>query len=183
MSDKVFKMYYDDQKIIRTVCKPVLDPTSKEMDTLLREMVDYLKNSQNEAWAKKNKVRAGVGLAAPQIGDGRRFFAIYVIDEGKEYKLGLINPVVVKTSAKMCELRGGEGCLSVKEDKPGYVPRFYRITIKAYDVFQKKEITLNLKGYPAIISQHELDHLDGHLYYDHINKLDPWKENPEIMKI
>lgn len=183
MSEKVFKMYFDDQKVIRSICSPVTNVESKEMETLLKDMVTYLKNSQDDKWAEKHHVRGGVGLAAPQIGDGRRFFAVYVIHEGKEYKYGLINPVVLKTSVKLCALKGGEGCLSVKEDKEGYVPRYYRISVKGYDVFEKKEIVVNLSGYPAIIFQHELDHLDGHLYYDHINKLEPWKDDEDVLKI
>jgi len=146
-------------------------------------MVQYLKNSQNDKWAEKNNVRPGVGLAAPQIGDGRRFFAVYVWHEGKEYKYGMINPKILKTSVKKCALRGGEGCLSVKDDKPGYVPRYYRISVKGYDVFEQKEIEVNLVGYPAIIFQHELDHLDGHLYYDHINKRNPWENDSEVVKL
>lgn len=183
MSEKVFKLHFDNEKVIRTVCAPVEHPDSPEMKELLTDMVEYLKNSQNDKWAAKHKVRAGVGLAAPQIGIAQRFFAVYVVVDGKELKYGLINPVVLRTSVKMTALKYGEGCLSVNPDHEGYVNRHYRITVKAYDVLQGKEVEITQKGYPAIIFQHELDHLDGHLYYDHINAADPWEENDDVVLI
>lgn len=183
MAERVFQMHYDDEPVIRSVCRPVEDPHSPEMEKLLKDMVEYLKNSQDEKWAKRYNVRAGVGLAAPQIGDGRRFFAVYVETGGKVLQYGLINPVVVKTSVKQCCLENGEGCLSVAKDREGYVPRYYRITVKAYDALQGKDVEITQRGYPAIIFQHELDHLDGHLYYDHINKENPWEKPEGILVI
>lgn len=183
MSDKVFTMHYDDEKVIRTICDPVSDPSSEEMKGLLSEMVQYLKDSQDDRWAKRHGVRPGVGLAAPQIGIAQRFFAVYVVVEGQELQYGLINPVVIRQSAKQAALTNGEGCLSVEKDRDGYVRRSYRITVKAYDALQGKEIEITQKGYPAIIFQHELDHLDGHLYYDRIDALNPWREDPETVII
>lgn len=184
MSSKVFKMFYDDQKVIRSVAKEVKDPSSPQMKKLLEEMVTYLKDSQDDLWAKEHKVRPGVGLAAPQIGIGERFFAVYVEIPGKGViQYGLINPVVLSTSLRKCCLRGGEGCLSVEKDKEGYVPRYYKIKMKAYDALQGKEVIVNQTGYPAIILQHEFDHLNGILYYDHINKQNPWEEDDSVLKI
>lgn len=183
MAEKVFQMHYDDEKVIRTVCKPVENPSSPEMRQLLADMVEYLKNSQIPEWARKHKVRAGVGLAAPQIGIAERFFAVYVESQGVLYQYGMINPTVTRISAKRACLSMGEGCLSVAKDRDGYVNRAYRITVKGYDALQDKEVEVTLKGYPAIVFQHELDHLDGHLYYDHIDASDPWKENPDVVKI
>lgn len=184
MSDKVYKMSYDDEPVIRNVAKPVEDPSSPKMKALLEEMVQYLKNSQDDDWAKKNHVRAGVGLAAPQIGIGERFFAVYVDIPGKGIiQYGLINPEILSTSVKRCALKYGEGCLSVAKDKDGYVPRYYKIKMKAYDALQGKEVTVVQTGYPAIILQHEFDHLNGILYYDHIDKRDPWNDDSSVEKI
>lgn len=183
MSDRVFQMHFDDEEVIRTVCTPVEDPASPEMKALLTEMVEYLKNSQDDRWAKRHHVRAGVGLAAPQIGIPQRFFAVYVVTGGKELKYGLINPVVVRQSVKQAALENGEGCLSVADDRDGYVRRSFRITVRAYDALVGQEVEITQKGYPAIIFQHELDHLDGHLYYDRIDALDPWREDPETVLI
>lgn len=184
MSEKVYKMFYDTEKVIRSVAKPVENPSSPEMKKLLEEMVQYLKDSQDDEWARKHKVRAGVGLAAPQIGIGERFFAVYVDIPGKGIiQYGLINPEVLSTSLRKCCLKYGEGCLSVAEDKEGYVPRYYKIKIKAFDALQGKEVIVTQTGYPAIILQHEFDHLNGILYYDHIDKIDPWKDDPTVQKI
>lgn len=184
MASKVFKMFYDDQNVIRSMAKEVEDPSSPEMKKLLEEMITYLKDSQDELWAKEHNVRSGVGLAAPQIGIGKRFFAVYVdLPKRGVVQYAFINPVVLATSLRKCALKGGEGCLSVATDKDGYVPRYYKIKMKAYDALQGKEVIVTETGYPAIILQHEFDHLNGILYYDHINKHDPWGEDPAVLKI
>ena len=64
-------------------------------------------------------------------------------------------------------------CLSVKDSHFGYVKRSYKIKIKAYDYVSKQNIVLSLKGYVAIVVQHEYDHLFGILYYDRIDKKNP----------
>lgn len=184
MADKVYKMFYDDQKVIRSIAEPVEDPASPEMKKLLVEMIQYLKDSQDDAWAKAHNVRAGVGLAAPQIGIGKRFFAVYVeLPDKGIVQYGLVNPVILSTSLKKCALKYGEGCLSVAEDKEGFVTRYYKIKMKAYDVLQGKEVIVTQTGYPAIILQHEFDHLNGILYYDHIDKHNPWNDDPDVKKV
>ena len=105
--------------------------------------------------------------------------AIYFIDENdKEVKYALVNPKIVSNSTRLIAIKGGEGCLSVNEDKTGYVYRYYKITVKAYDALAKKEVTINAKGYEAIVLQHEIDHLSGILYYDRINKNNPFEIKP-----
>ena len=147
------------------------------LSKLLKDMVEYLKNSQDDEFAQKYGIRPGVGLAAPQIGYDKRFFAVYLIDDdGNELKYGLVNPRIIMSSVKKCALRSGEGCLSVKNDKKGYVYRYHKITLRAYDVFEEKEIEIKAKGFTAIVLQHELDHLDGIVYYDRISKNSPYQE-------
>lgn len=94
----------------------------------------------------------------------------------KEVKYGLINPKIISSSVRKCALRGGEGCLSVKKDHQGYVYRYAKITLRAFDIFENKEIDIVAKNYDAIVLQHELDHLSGILYYDKIDKSNPFKE-------
>ena len=55
--------------------------------------------------------------------------------------------------------------------------------MKAYDVISHKDVTLKLTGYPAIVFQHEYDHLDGVLYYERIDQKDPLKEDPDAIRI
>ncbi len=154
--------------ILREVAKEVELPASEEDKNTLREMLEYLKNSQDPEIAEKQQLRPGVGLAAPQIGISKRMFAIHVIDENdKLYSYGLINPKIVSHSVEETHLEGGEGCLSVDRDIPGTVPRYARITIKA-TTLEGEDISLRLRGMVSIVFQHELDHLNGIMFYDRI---------------
>ena len=166
---KMLKIFFDDDKILHQKCKKVTFPISKERVALIKDMVEYLKDSQDKENQEKYNVRGGVGLAAPQVGVLERFFAINFKEGDKEYKYGLVNPEIISTSTKKIYLENGEGCLSVKTDHEGEVIRYKRITLKAYDVLTEKEVTLKLADYPAIVFQHEYDHLEGILYYDRIN--------------
>ena len=56
----------------------------------------------------------------------------------------------------------------------GFVYRHYKVTVKTYDLLKKSLMTYTFTGYPAIIVQHEIDHLKGVLFYDHINKESPF---------
>lgn len=174
---RIFKIYDDKHKVLHQTCQKVDLPLDEETKKTIIDMVNYLKASQDEEFASKHNIRSGVGLAAPQIGIAKRFLAIYYINENeKEVKYGLVNPRIISSSVKKVALRNGEGCLSVKEDKKGLVYRYYKINVKAYDVFLDKEIEIVAKGYDAIVIQHEMDHLDGILYYDRINKSNPQQE-------
>ena len=172
-----FKIIDDKNPLLRKECEKVILPIDNTLRGTINEMVEYLKASQDEEISQKLGIRAGVGLAAPQIGINKRFFAIYYLnEEGKEIKYGLVNPRIIMSSVKKCALASGEGCLSVKNDHPGYVYRYFKITLRAFDVFLDKEIDIVAKGYDAIVLQHELDHLSGVLYYDRIDKTNPVKE-------
>jgi peptide deformylase len=84
----------------------------------------------------------------------------------------MINPVITAKSTQIACLDGGEGCLSVDVDQSGNVPRSYKIEVTAYDYFTREEVNLTLRGYRAIVFQHEIDHNHGKLYYDHIDAKD-----------
>ncbi len=180
----MLKIYEDSNKVLREVCSEVTLPLNEDDEKLLLEMLDYLKKSQDDDYCQKHKIRSGVGLAAPQVGVSKKMFAVYYQDDdGKIVSYCLVNPKITTASAKLCALRGGEGCLSVAQDKKGYVYRYNKVIIKAYDLLQKKEVFITAKGYKAIVLQHELDHLSGILYYDRINKSNPFeiKENSELI--
>jgi len=113
-------------------------------------------------------------LAAPQIGISKRMIAVHVTDErDRLYSYGLFNPKIISHSVEMTYLEDGEGCLSVDRDIPGHVPRYARITVEAVDL-EGNQIKLRLKGLPSICFQHEIDHLDGIMFYDRINKERPF---------
>lgn len=172
----MLKIVKDNVKTLREKSVPVSLPLSEEDLKIALSMIDYIKKSQDDEYAKKHNIRSGVGLAAPQIGINKRMYAVYYTDENeKVVQYALINPKIISSSVKYCALEGGEGCLSVDEEHKGFVYRPYKITIKAYDAITQKDITIVAKNYDAVVLQHELDHLDGILYYDRINKEKPFE--------
>ncbi|CAM4046433.1 peptide deformylase [Lederbergia lenta] len=173
----------EGHEVLREVAQEVQLPPSQEDIEILNRMEEYLKNSQDDDLSEKYNLRPGVGLAAPQINISKRMIAVRLEDDnGKEYHYGLINPKIISHSVEKSYLTAGEGCLSVDRNVPGYVLRYSRVTIKAFDK-HGSEIKLRLRGLPAIVFQHELDHLNGIMFYDHINKQDPFYAPEDAMPI
>lgn len=173
---EIFKIVKDTNKSIREKSTNIDLPLSTEIEQLGLEMLQYLKNSQDEEFLEKHpEVRSGVGLAAPQIGKNIKLIAVYFNDGKKDIEYVLVNPKIVAESAQKCYLSSGEGCLSVPENHEGYVYRHFRIKIKAYNVLTKKDEVIDARGYLSIVLQHEIDHLSGILYYDRINNFEPFK--------
>ncbi len=180
----MLKIVKDNQPSLRAKCREVELPLSEENEKLIHEMHEYLVKSQDDDYASKHHIRSGVGLAAPQVGKSLRMLVIYYEkEEGKYVSYALVNPKVYATSIRECYIGSGEGCLSVDKDHEGYVYRHFKIRLKAYDAFAKKEIDIVAKGYDAVVLQHELDHLDGILYYDHIDKDHPYLKKENAVEI
>jgi peptide deformylase len=171
----MFRIVKDTEKSIRLRCEKVELPLKDEDKKLLTKMLDYLIKSQDEEYANAHNIRAGVGLAAPQIGVQKQMLVIYYDNGESITQYALVNPKIISSSVKMCYLQSGEGCLSVDNDHKGHVYRPYKIRVKAYDFLTNKEIEIIARGYDAIVLQHEIDHLSGVLYYDHIDKKNPFK--------
>ncbi|WP_028392701.1 peptide deformylase [Bacillus cihuensis] len=171
--------------ILQQKTEEVKLPLSEEDKETLESMMQFLKNSQDPVIAKKYQLRAGVGLSGNQIGLNKRMFVMYFTDEkGTLYEHALVNPKIISHSATMIYLPQSEGCLSVDREISGYVPRYERVRVKATDL-TGKEIELRLKGFPAIVFQHEFDHLNGIMFYDRINEKNPFKlpDNVEIKSL
>ncbi|PKR78479.1 peptide deformylase [Halalkalibacillus sediminis] len=159
--------------VLRENAEEVSLPPTDEDKHILGEMLQFIKNSQDEEIAEEYNLRAGVGIAAPQIGISKRMLAVHFTDfKDKEYSYGLFNPKIISHSVEKTYLPGGEGCLSVDREVPGIVPRYARITLRA-TTLEGDEVKLRLKGYAAIVVQHEIDHLNGIMFYDHINSENP----------
>ena len=167
------KIVKDNNPIMRKKSLPVELPLSKQDKETLDAMIDYLKLSQDEEYAKKHNIQTGVGMAAIQIGILKRMFVIYYQSGEDIVQYQLVNPVILETSVKKCALEGGEGCLSVPNHHEGLVHRYYKIKMKAYDALSDQDIIVTAMGYDAIVLQHEYDHLDGEFYYDRINPMRP----------
>ena len=177
------KIIKDTNPIMRKRSQEVELPLSNEDRDTLDSMLDYLVKSQDEEYAKKHNIRAGVGLAAIQIGVLKRMFVVYIKTPQEEIKYQIVNPKIIETSVRGAALEGGEGGLSVEGDHQGLVHRYYKIKMKCFDALTNEEIVLTASGYLAIVLQHEYDHLDGKFYYDRIDKLNPHKRrmNEEII--
>lgn len=166
----------DSNELIRTISKEVELPLSKEDHDLLMNMHEFLVASQDEDLSEKYDLRPAVGIAAIQLGIPKRMCAIHVLDFDeygeviKSTDYALANPKIVSYTPKQSYLKTGEACLSVLEDVQGYVPRHAKITVEGYDALTDKNVKIVARGYLAVCLQHELDHFDGVLFYDHINK-------------
>ncbi|WP_214819547.1 MULTISPECIES: peptide deformylase [unclassified Exiguobacterium] len=160
----------DERLRTRSIEVPI--PPTEEDLALLDEMETFLVNSQDPEMSEKYELRGGVGIAAPQLGVTRRFFTVLLKEEEETFKLSIFNPKITSHSVEQTFLNGGEGCLSVDRVVKGNVPRFRRITLEGFDR-DGQPIKLRLRGMRAIVCQHELDHLDGILFYDRINTSNP----------
>lgn len=176
----MIKIVKDKNPTLRLPSKEVPLPLSDQDKQTLDEMLEYLKLSQDEAYrAKHPSVREGVGLAAPQIGVNKRMLVIHYCNDLERNLFTtyeLVNPKIIANSIKKCYLESGEGCLSVDDEHKGYVYRDYKVTVKAYEALRGEEITIKAYGFDAIVLQHEIDHLSGVLFYDHIDKANPFKK-------
>jgi peptide deformylase len=152
------------RKII-TFNNPILRQKAKKVhrfDPSLLKLVDDMFETMHNA--------NGVGLAAPQIGMSIRVF----VAEYEDRKVAVFNPEIVKAEG---EALGTEGCLSI----PGYVGdnirRATKILVKGQDV-HGKSIRVNAEGWFARILQHEIDHLDGILFTDRLDRPEDLRELP-----
>jgi peptide deformylase len=168
------KILDEKDKLLRQVSKEVTFPLSKEDKQLIEDALTYLEMSQIEEYNKKYDLRAGMGLAFVQLGVLKRIFVIVEeVDEGKFEKYVVINPKIKSMSEELIYVGEGEGCLSVNRETEGIVPRHARITVDAYD--ENGDLyTFRAREDLAIAFQHEMDHLNGILFVDKIDKKNPF---------
>lgn len=143
----------DKNPALRKKSKPVEQITPEVLD-LIKKMKESLANAEN-----------GVGLAAPQVGVNLQLFVI-VDDLAKDGHTVFINPEITQISKKIALEE--EGCLSL----PGEwkeLPRADKVTIKATDENGNK-FKVKAKGIAARLMLHEIDHLNGVLFVDHLKK-------------
>ncbi len=145
----------DDSAVLRTPCVDLTpaELKSKELKTLMAKMLATVRSPQHD----------GVGIAAPQVGIGKRVVCLQRFDkEGGPFECYLN----IHVDSLFGDVgKGPEGCLSVPPMR-GLVPR-YTSAIVSYiqpETLEPKRDTVT--GYTAVIFQHECDHLDGILYID-----------------
>lgn len=169
------KILDEKDKTLRKKSKEVTFPLSKEDLKNINDMLEYLEMSQIEETREYYNLRAGWGLAYIQIGIPKRIFVLaQEIEEGKFERYVVINPKIKSVSEEMIYIGEGEGCLSVNRETEGIVPRHARMTIEAYDEHGNL-YEIRVREELAVGFQHEIDHLDGILFTDKIDKKDPYK--------
>lgn len=172
-----------NSKILKEKSNEVSFPLSENDISLINNMIMYLRISQDEEYASKNDIRAGMGLAAIQLGVKKRFFVIsYKNEDGSFEEYKVVNPKIVSNSEELIYVEEGEGCLSVNRYVEGIVPRYARITIEYYDEYGNKQ-TKRAREEIAIAFQHEIDHLNGIMFTDRIDKKNPFKDQDKMRSI
>ena len=175
------KILDESNKVIHQKSSDVTFPLKEETKKLINDALDYLEMSQIEEYSEKYDLRPGMGLSFVQLGLLERIFVVSEdLGDNKFNRYVVINPKVVSQCAEMIYVGEGEGCLSVNRDVEGIVPRHARITVDAFDE-NGKEFTIRVREDMAVAFQHELDHLDGILFVDKIDKKNPYK-NSDIMR-
>lgn len=173
----------DRHKVLRQKSLEVKFPLSKEDKDTIKHVIKHLTYSQIEKYAEKYDLRPGMGLAFPQLGMLKRIIiVVYEYEEGKFENYVIINPKIISHSEEMVALETGEGCLSVNREVEGHVARFARIRITGYDIDGNK-ISIRAREDLAVAFQHEVDHLNGILFYDRIDKNKPFFNENEIRLI
>lgn len=136
-----------------------------EIDDETRETIAQLRTACTE-WEAEHPHELSAAIAAPQLGVNKRIILVREDFENKENSsyMALINPEVIKTEGRT--VRDYEGCLSVPEIY-GLVPRPFKARIKA-TLEDGHEVRVKADGFLARTLLHEIDHLDGILFIDHI---------------
>lgn len=147
----MYKIGFDkEEAVLRKVAKPVAEFNS-DLKQFIKDMIEFMIESN------------GVGLAAPQVGVSKRVIVVG-FDEMKP--LVLINPEIIETSVE--ENIYEEGCLSI----PGMyakVTRPKRIKVQAWNE-RGRPFTIDADDMLATVIQHEIDHLNGVLFIDHLSE-------------
>jgi len=149
--------------------KPGLRQKAKRVsriDSSIQRLIDNMVETMQQA--------SGVGLAAPQVGVPLRVIVLQMPDEEP---VAIINPEIVKRTG---EQEVTEGCLSI----PGYfgeIKRSASVTVKGQDR-QGKAIRIKATGLKAEALEHEIDHLNGVLFVDHLESPDKLHELEEFDK-
>jgi len=153
-------------KKILTVPDPILRKHAKKVssfDKSLKKLVADMMETLHDA--------NGAGLAAPQVGVSQRVIVLCINENQSTIEFAIVNPEVVKRKGeRICK----EGCLSI----PGYIGEIKRseeVKVKGFDV-TGKELKIKGQGLLGQALEHEIDHLNGILYVDHLESQDKLKK-------
>ena len=171
----------EEEKLIMSAnsLKPmrVFKITSKQDSLLLRTKSTYIKADPNNAVLQsfvkrlyatvRDSLSMGVGIAAPQVGVLKNIIWVQRFDKENLPFEVYLNPKITKYSEKKQVCR--EGCLSIPNRRDTLSSRSFSISIE-YDTMKSEHIKETVEGFTSVIFQHEIDHLNGILYLDHLAK-------------
>lgn len=150
------KIFTSEDPILRQRARRV-----KKIDSSTQKLIDDMIETMRDA--------PGVGLAAPQVGVGLRVIVVEILEDEEKTqgvtRLQLVNPEIIKSDGEQI---GEEGCLSI----PGFVgivKRKMELTVKGLDR-KGKPVKVTAEGYLARVLQHEIDHIDGILFTDRLER-------------
>lgn len=147
-----------DSLLLRTNSDYVSIKKDKE---LLGVLIERMKTTMTDSMS------LGVGIAAPQVGILKRVIIVQRFDKKSFPTEGYINPVIVQYSKKTQPCK--EGCLSIPGRSDMLNTRAYAILLE-YDTLNGEHQTEMIEDFTAVIFQHEIDHLNGILYIDHLQQ-------------
>lgn len=154
-------------KMGNPILRKISDPVSSEeiMNPDFQKFIDDLIETMRD--------EDGLGLAAPQVHVSKQVVVIESLENNRYPEappfplLVLINPVFKYLSKE--QRTGWEGCLSL-DNLRGKVPRSSSVKLTALDR-NGQPLTLDWEGFPAVVLQHEIDHLRGHLFVDRMKDM------------
>ena len=155
------KILQKEDPALHKVCHPVTN-FDRKLSVLIDDLMDTLEDAQ------------GLGLAAPQVGILRR--VVIVMDDDESF-LELVNPEIVSQEG---EQEGFEGCLSLS-GLYGIVKRPMKVKVKAQDR-HGNPVEYEREGITARCFCHEIEHLDGHMYYEKAGRLFTEDEVDEMLQ-
>ena len=158
----VLKIEMLGSEVLRRRADEIDEAVTPELETLIDDMFETMYDAR------------GIGLAAPQVGVSRRLIVVDV-NEPDVKPFALINPRLVETSADTD--KGEEGCLSIP-GVTGVVERPMSVVVEGLDRFGEP-VRVEATAMLARCLQHEIDHLDGVLFFD---RMSPLKRNMVLRK-
>src|SRR5690606_32369551 len=156
---RVFKIdSKQDSLLLRTKSSPVhANPKDPVLQNVIKRIYRTVRDSMS----------LGVGIAAPQVGEVKNIIWVQRFDK-EEFPFEVyLNPKILSYSEQKQTFT--EGCLSIPNRTETLNNRAYSIEI-TYDSMENKQHTEAVEGFTAVIFQHEIDHLNGILYLDHLEK-------------
>lgn len=156
---RVYKITkYSDSILLRTASKRIkVDPGDEVLKRFVARLYATVRDSMS----------LGVGIAAPQVGILKNIIWVQRFDKkGSPFEV-YFNPEIIEYSVKKQPCP--EGCLSIPGRRDTTYNRAETIVLR-YDSMEKKRLLDTVSGFTAVIFQHEVDHLNGILYLDHLSK-------------